>query len=109
MTASQVRVPEDYTKKKHVLRVSSVRPCRSELLLQADNPSELADWVKALQEQAATITDSEDKYVSNLLLFLLAKVKTLLDKTIHPQLCFFQMCRYLESYLVLRKLILCCV
>lgn len=64
MTSSQVRVPEDYTKKKHVLRVSSLYPCRSELLLQADSPNELADWVKALQEQAATATDAEAKIVS---------------------------------------------
>lgn len=64
MRASVVRVAEDYTKRKHVLRVSSVNPCRSEFLLQADNPVDLADWVKALQEQVAATTDLEDKLVS---------------------------------------------
>lgn len=64
MRASVVRVAEDYTKRKHVLRVSSVNPCRSEFLLQADNPVDLADWVKALQEQVAATTDLEDKMVS---------------------------------------------
>ncbi|KAK5645164.1 hypothetical protein RI129_006464 [Pyrocoelia pectoralis] len=60
MSASCVRIAEDYTKRKNVLRVSSVLPCRSELLLQADSPVDLADWVKALQEQVGT-TDIESK------------------------------------------------
>lgn len=64
MTASVVQIPGDYTKKKHVLKVSSVLPCRSELLLQAENPNEFADWVKALQEQVATTTDAEAKLVN---------------------------------------------
>ncbi|XP_045473160.1 rho GTPase-activating protein 21 isoform X3 [Harmonia axyridis] len=58
---SLVRVAEDYTKRKHVLRVSSVNPCRSELLLQAENSDELADWVKVLNEQGATATEVETK------------------------------------------------
>ncbi|XP_044755319.1 uncharacterized protein LOC123314236 isoform X2 [Coccinella septempunctata] len=58
---SLVRVAEDYTKRKHVLRVSSVNPCRSELLLQAENSEELADWVKVLNEQGATATEVETK------------------------------------------------
>ncbi|XP_025834508.1 rho GTPase-activating protein 21 isoform X1 [Agrilus planipennis] len=61
MRASCVRVAEDYTKRKHVLRVSSALPCRSEILLQADNTLDLADWVKALQEQVAATTDVEEK------------------------------------------------
>ncbi|XP_031352150.1 uncharacterized protein LOC116177335 isoform X3 [Photinus pyralis] len=60
MSASCVRIAEDYTKRKNVLRVSSVLPCRSELLLQADSPVDLADWVKALQEQVGA-TDIESK------------------------------------------------
>lgn len=63
MRASVVRVAEDYTKRKHVLRVSSVNPCRAEFLLQAENTEELADWVKALQDQMATTTDVEAKFV----------------------------------------------
>lgn len=64
MRASEVRVADDYTKRKHVLRVSSVNPCRSEFLLQADNTEEFTDWFKALQEQMATNTEAEAKFVS---------------------------------------------
>lgn len=63
MTTSLVRVADDYTKRKHVLRVSSVVPCRSELLLQADDSAVLGDWLKALQEQVATTTDEEANLV----------------------------------------------
>ncbi|XP_063921383.1 rho GTPase-activating protein 21 isoform X5 [Zophobas morio] len=62
MRASEVRVAEDYTKRKHVLRVSSVNPCRSEFLLQAENTEEFTDWFKALQEQMATNTEAEAKF-----------------------------------------------
>ncbi|KRT85819.1 hypothetical protein AMK59_1984 [Oryctes borbonicus] len=61
MRTSCVRIAEDYTKRKHVLRVSSILPCRTELLLQAENPIVLADWVKALQEQVAANTEVEAK------------------------------------------------
>ncbi|XP_071049993.1 rho GTPase-activating protein 23 isoform X4 [Onthophagus taurus] len=60
MRASCVGIPEDYTKRKHVLRVSSVVPCRSEILLQAENPVDLAEWVKCLQDQVAA-NDEEFK------------------------------------------------
>lgn len=63
MRTSCVRIAEDYTKRKHVLRVSSILPCRTELLLQAENPAVLADWVKVLQEQVAANTDVEAKMV----------------------------------------------
>lgn len=63
MRSSVVRVAEDYTKRKHVLRVSSVEPCRAEFLLQADNTADLADWVKVLQEQVAASTELETKLV----------------------------------------------
>ncbi|KAJ8912112.1 hypothetical protein NQ315_005448, partial [Exocentrus adspersus] len=59
MRTSVVRVAEDYTKRKNVLRVSAVKPCRSEFLLQADSSEEFADWVKTLQEQVAASTDAE--------------------------------------------------
>ncbi|XP_056639698.1 rho GTPase-activating protein 21-B isoform X15 [Diorhabda sublineata] len=59
MRTSVVRVAEDYTKRKNVLRVSAVKPCRSEFLLQADSSDEFADWVKILQEQVAASTDAE--------------------------------------------------
>ncbi|CAH1110584.1 unnamed protein product [Psylliodes chrysocephalus] len=59
MRTSVVRVAEDYTKRKNVLRVSSVKPCRSEFLLQADSTEEFADWVKTLQEQVAASTEAE--------------------------------------------------
>ncbi|XP_008198097.1 rho GTPase-activating protein 21-B isoform X8 [Tribolium castaneum] len=62
MRASEVRVADDYTKRKHVLRVSSVNPCRSEFLLQAENTEEFTDWFKALQEQMATNTEAEAKF-----------------------------------------------
>ncbi|KAK9889819.1 hypothetical protein WA026_007187 [Henosepilachna vigintioctopunctata] len=58
---SLVRVAEDYTKRKHVLRVSTDNPCRSELLLQAENGEELSDWVKAFNEQGANGTEGELK------------------------------------------------
>ncbi|CAH0555990.1 unnamed protein product [Brassicogethes aeneus] len=58
MRTSVVRVAEDYTKRKNVLRVSSVKPCRSEFLVQTE---ELGDWVTALQEQVATTTEAEAK------------------------------------------------
>lgn len=63
MRASDVRVAEDYTKRKHVLRVSSIHPCRSELLLQAENADEFTDWFKSLQDQMATNTEAESKLV----------------------------------------------
>ncbi|XP_018575341.1 rho GTPase-activating protein 21 isoform X4 [Anoplophora glabripennis] len=59
MRTSVVRVAEDYTKRKNVLRVSAVKPCRSEFLLQAESTEEFADWVKTLQEQVAESTDAE--------------------------------------------------
>lgn len=59
MRTSVVRVAEDYTKRKNVLRVSAVQPCRSELLLQPDNPDNFADWIKCLQEQVAACTEAE--------------------------------------------------
>lgn len=59
MRTSVVRVAEDYTKRKNVLRVSAVQPCRSEFLLQAETTEEFADWVKTLQEQVAASTDAE--------------------------------------------------
>ncbi|XP_049823954.1 rho GTPase-activating protein 21-B isoform X5 [Aethina tumida] len=58
MRTSVVRVAEDYTKRKNVLRVSSVKPCRSEFLLQTDDLT-LGEWVKVLQEQVATTTEAE--------------------------------------------------
>jgi hypothetical protein len=66
MRASEVRIAEDYTKRKHVLKVSSLNPCRSEFLLQAENTEEFADWYHALQEQMATSTEAEAKFVSTL-------------------------------------------
>lgn len=69
MRASVVRVAEDYTKRKHVLRVSSVNPCRAEFLLQADNTTDLADWVKVLQEQVAASTELETKLVCTLIIY----------------------------------------
>jgi hypothetical protein len=62
MRASEVRIAEDYTKRKHVLKVSSLNPCRSEFLLQAENTEEFADWYHALQEQMATSTEAEAKF-----------------------------------------------
>ncbi|KAG5897665.1 hypothetical protein JTB14_024492 [Gonioctena quinquepunctata] len=59
MRTSVVRVAEDYTKRKNVLRVSAVKPCRSEFLLQAESSEDFADWVKTLQEQVAASTDAE--------------------------------------------------
>ncbi|VEN48332.1 unnamed protein product [Callosobruchus maculatus] len=60
MRSGVVRVADEYTKRKHVARVSAARPCRSEFLLQADGGAEeFADWVRALQRQAAHATDAE--------------------------------------------------
>ncbi|XP_060529948.1 rho GTPase-activating protein 21-like isoform X3 [Cylas formicarius] len=59
MRTSVVRVAEDYTKRKNVLRVSAVKPCRSEFLLQAESTENFADWVKTLQEQVAVSTEAE--------------------------------------------------
>ncbi|CAG9817323.1 unnamed protein product, partial [Phaedon cochleariae] len=59
MRTSVVRVAEDYTKRKNVLRVSAVKPCRSEFLLQAETTEEFADWVKTLQVQVAASTEAE--------------------------------------------------
>lgn len=64
MRTCSVGIAVDYTKRKHVLRISSVQPCRSELLLQAENPDDLADWVKVLNEQTASRTEDEAKLVS---------------------------------------------
>nr|CAI5848053.1 unnamed protein product [Callosobruchus analis] len=60
MRSGVVRVADEYTKRKHVARVSAARPCRSEFLLQTDGGAEeFADWVRALQRQAAHATDAE--------------------------------------------------
>lgn len=59
MRSSAVRVAGDYTKRKNVLRVSAVKPCRSEFLIQAEGSEDFADWVKTLQEQAAVSTEAE--------------------------------------------------
>ncbi|XP_017769755.1 PREDICTED: rho GTPase-activating protein 21-like, partial [Nicrophorus vespilloides] len=61
LRGSCVQVAGDYTKRKHVLRLSSVIPCRSELLLQAENPAHLAEWFQAFQEQSANSTEIEAK------------------------------------------------
>jgi hypothetical protein len=74
MRASEVRIAEDYTKRKHVLKVSSLNPCRSEFLLQAENTEEFADWYHALQEQMATSTEAEAKFVSTLPPSFFAKI-----------------------------------
>nr|CAD7261965.1 unnamed protein product [Timema shepardi] len=49
---SQVDIAGDYTKKKHVLRLNT-QSC-SELLLQAEDASDMAQWIKALQDQAGS-------------------------------------------------------
>lgn len=61
MRYSMVDVADDYTKRKNVLRISSAYPYRTELLLQADSPAEMADWVRTLQEQTGAATDHEEK------------------------------------------------
>lgn len=57
--SSAVRVAENYTKKKNVLRVCTVKPCRSEFLIQAESSEDFADWVKTLHEQVSVSTDAE--------------------------------------------------
>lgn len=64
MRSSAVGVAEDYTKRKHVLRVSAKNPCRSEFLLQAENTLDLDEWVKALKEHVAASTEFTAKLVS---------------------------------------------
>lgn len=59
MRSSTVRIAEDYTKRKNVLRVSAIKPCRSEFLLQADNSDDFNDWVKTLQQQVESNCSSE--------------------------------------------------
>lgn len=59
MRYSVVDVADDYTKRKNVLRISSAFPYRTELLLQADSPIEMADWVRTLQEQTGASTEEE--------------------------------------------------
>ncbi|XP_066248060.1 rho GTPase-activating protein 23 isoform X10 [Euwallacea similis] len=59
MRTSAVRVAGDYTKRKNVLRMSTVKPCRSEFLIQAESSEDFADWVKTLQQQVAVSTDAE--------------------------------------------------
>ncbi|CAG2053553.1 unnamed protein product [Timema podura] len=49
---SQVDIAGDYTKKKHVLRLNT-QSC-SELLLQAEDANDMAQWIKALQDQAGS-------------------------------------------------------
>lgn len=59
MRYSVVNVADDYTKRKNVLRISAAYPYRAELLLQADSPVEMADWVRTLQEQTGASTEEE--------------------------------------------------
>lgn len=59
MRYSVVNVADDYTKRKNVLRISAAYPYRTELLLQADSPVEMADWVRTLQEQNGASTEEE--------------------------------------------------
>lgn len=63
MRYSVVDVADDYTKRKNVLRISSALPYRPELLLQADGPIDMADWVRTLQEQTGASTENEEKLV----------------------------------------------
>lgn len=54
LRTSATNVAHDYTKRKHVMRLSSSITdvgC-TELLLQADDTSSMVRWLKALQEQA---------------------------------------------------------
>lgn len=64
MRSSTVRIAEDYTKRKNVLRISSIKPCRSEFLLQADNSDEFNDWVKTLQQQVETSSSEQNLNLS---------------------------------------------
>lgn len=59
MRSSAVRVAGDYTKRKNVFRMSTVKPCRSEFLIQAESSEDFADWVKTLQQQVAVSTEAE--------------------------------------------------
>lgn len=47
---SQVDVADNYTKKKHVLRLNTFSG--SELLLQAEDADNMVQWIRALQGQA---------------------------------------------------------
>ena len=47
---SQVDISDNYTKKKHVLRLNTLGG--SELLLQADDADNMVQWIHALQAQA---------------------------------------------------------
>jgi len=47
---SQVDIADNYTKKKHVLRLNTLGG--SELLLQADDADNMVQWIHALQAQA---------------------------------------------------------
>lgn len=47
---SQVDIADNYTKKKHVLRLNTLSG--SELLLQADDADNMVQWIHALQTQA---------------------------------------------------------
>lgn len=59
MRSSAVRVAGDYTKRKNVFRMSTVKPCRSEILIQAESSEDFADWVQTLQQQVAVSTEAE--------------------------------------------------
>lgn len=47
---SQVDIADNYTKKKHVLRLNTLSG--SELLLQAEDADNMVQWIHALQAQA---------------------------------------------------------
>lgn len=47
---SQVDIADNYTKKKHVLRLNTLSG--SELLLQAEDADNMVQWIHALQTQA---------------------------------------------------------
>jgi spectrin beta len=47
---SQVDIADNYTKKKHVLRLNTLSG--SELLLQAEDADNMVHWIHALQAQA---------------------------------------------------------
>ncbi|XP_076251943.1 rho GTPase activating protein at 19D isoform X31 [Rhynchophorus ferrugineus] len=50
--SSTVRVAGEYTKRKNVIGLTTLKPCKSQLLIQAERTKDFEEWMSTLKEHA---------------------------------------------------------
>lgn len=50
--SSTVRVAGEYTKRKNVIGLTTLKPCKSQLLIQAERTKDFDEWMSTLKEHA---------------------------------------------------------